>query len=425
MSHPMTTCEKMLARCAGKDAVRAGDFIYPDPELVIVHDGYVETAAKELSEIGYRRITHPERVVFVTDHDVLYTSPRAAERGIANRRIARDWRVGRFYDAGQGGHGHIFPMEHGLVRAGMVLMAYDIHCTNFGALGALALGVGTEITAVLATGSVLTEVPRTIRVTLKGRLRPGVHARDIGFLLANELATGKRAVAYEGRVIEFAGAEIDAMPLAARVALCNTLTEIGVGNMLFPAIDLHGNRVLPELASDLGAVFESELTVDLNAMTPQVALPGAPENAVDITQVLGQPIQHAYIGSCGSGMYEDFAAAAALMRGQHVAPGVRLILVPGTTKVAQRLAEEGLLNQFTEAGAILLPPGCGPCAGGRSSLLGPDEVSISTAATNHTGRMGATSAQCFLGSPLTVAASAIAGCITDPRALITTGVEHA
>jgi 3-isopropylmalate/(R)-2-methylmalate dehydratase large subunit len=278
---------------------------------------------------------------------------------------------------------------------------------------------------VLATGSVLTEVPRTIRVTLKGRLRPGVHARDIGFLLANELATGKRAVAYEGRVIEFAGAEIDAMPLAARVALCNTLTEIGVGNMLFPAIDLHGNRVLPELASDLGAVFESELTVDLNAMTPQVALPGAPENAVDITQVLGQPIQHAYIGSCGSGMYEDFAAAAALMRGQHVAPGVRLILVPGTTKVAQRLAEEGLLNQFTEAGAILLPPGCGPCAGGRSSLLGPDEVSISTAATNHTGRMGATSAQCFLGSPLTVAASAIAGCITDPRALITTGVEHA
>jgi 3-isopropylmalate/(R)-2-methylmalate dehydratase large subunit len=252
-----------------------------------------------------------------------------------------------------------------------------------------------------------------------------VHARDIGFLLANELATGKRAVAYEGRVIEFAGAEIDAMPLAARVALCNTLTEIGVGNMLFPAIDLHGNRVLPELASDPGAVFESELTVDLNAMTPQVALPGAPENAVDITQVLGQPIQHAYIGSCGSGMYEDFAAAAALMRGQHVAPGVRLILVPGTTKVAQRLAEEGLLNQFTEAGAILLPPGCGPCAGGRSSLLGPDEVSISTAATNHTGRMGAPSAQCFLGSPLTVAASAIAGCITDPRALINTGVEHA
>jgi len=414
----MTMIEKMLARASGADAVRAGEVVYPDPELVIIHDGYVESAWKELSGIGYRRITNPERVVFVTDHDVIYTTPRLAERAAANRRIARDWRVGRFFDAGQGGHGHIFPMETGLVRPGMFLFAYDMHCSNFGALGVCALAVGPEIVAVLATGTLLTEVPQTLRLTLSGDWRPGVHPRDLGFRLGQELTTGARDAAYDGRVVEFAGPAVGGLSMAARVGLCNTLTEIGAAHTLFPPMTPAGAPVLAELESDPGAVFESEIAIDLDAMTPQVALPGAPENAVNVGEAAGRRIDHAYIGSCGSSMYEDFVAAAAIMRGQRVAAGVRLVLVPGSVGIAQRLAEEGLTRQLTDAGAILLPPGCGPCAGGRSGMLAPGEVSISTAATNHTGRMGAPTSEAYLGSPLTVAASAVAGRIVDPREMM-------
>lgn len=419
-----TTVEKMLARAAGKDVVRAGDFVYPDPELVIIHDGYVETAWKELHGLGYRRIRNPERVMFVTDHDVQYTSLRAAERGLANRRIARTWRVGRFFDVGQGGHGHVFPMEAGIVRPGMMLFAYDTHCTNFGALGALAVGLETEITAVLATGTVLTEVPRTIRVVLAGVLRSGVQARDVSFRLAHELSSGQRGVEYEGRVLEFAGAHIDSMPLAARVGMCNTLTEIGVANLLFPAIDLAGRRVLPELASDADAQFENTLRFDLSALVPQVALPGAPDNAVDVDAAAGERIDYAYIGSCGSSMYDDFAAAARILRGQRIASGVRMMIVPGSPGIAQRLVADGLMQVFTDAGAMILPPGCGPCAGGRSALMAPGEVAITTAATNNAGRMGAPSSRAYLGSPLTVAAAALTGRITDPREVLTEGVAH-
>lgn len=416
-AHPMTMAEKALARAAGRASARAGDMVEPDPALVIIHDGYVETAHRQLSSIGYRRITNPERVVFVTDHDVIYTTPRAAERARTNRRVAAEWRIGRFFDAGQGGHGHIFPMESGLVRPGMFLFAYDMHSTNFGAIGAMAPAVGPDIVVVLATGTLLTEVPRSIRVDLAGAFRPGVHPRDLGFRLAHEIKEGRLACPYDNRVVEFGGPAVEAMPVATRVGLCNTLTEIGVANTLFPPTTFGGEAVpdLAHLRADPDAEYETRIALRLDELGPQVALPGAPENAVDVAEVAGRPIDHAYIGSCGSSMYEDFVAAFQAMRGRPLASGVRLVLVPGSTRIAQRLAAEGLAQGFADAGAILLPPGCGPCAGGRSGLLAPGEVSISTAATNTPGRMGAADSLAYLGSPLTVAASAVAGRIVDPR----------
>ena len=153
-------------------------------------------------------------------------------------------------------------------------------------------------------------------------------------------------------------------------------------------------------------------------MTPQVALPGGPERAATVESVAGRRIDHAYLGSCGSGMYEDFVAAAEVIRGRHVAEGVRLFVVPGTNQTARRLADEGIAQIYIDAGAIMLPPGCGPCAGGVMGPLAPGEVSISTAATNHEGRFGPVGGEAFLGSPLTVAASAVAGQVTDPREIV-------
>lgn len=407
----MTMGEKILARASGQARVRPGDVVFPKPELVIMHDGYIETAHKALTGMGYRRISNPDRVMFVTDHDVIYTDARRIERARANRRIAAEWRVGQFYDAGRGGHGHLFPLEDGIVRPGMFLFAYDPHCTTFGATGAYAQGVITEIVAVLATGTLFTDVAPTLRIMLTGQMPTGTHARDLGFRLSHELSSGAFGVPYDRRLVEFAGPATDAMSIPGRVALVNTLTEIGVGHVLFPPPSLEGAAVV----SDPDAIFENTIHFDLSTLTPQLALPGRPDNAAEIAAAQGQRIDHAYLGSCGSGMYEDFAVAAAAMQGRRVADWVRLFVVPGTVRTARRMAADGLTDKFLEAGAIMLPPGCGPCTGGRTGPLGPGEVSISTAATNNAGRMGDPTSLAYLASPITVGASAVAGCITDPR----------
>lgn len=171
---PMTATQKILARACGRERVDIGEVVYPNPELVIIHDGYVETVHGELAALGYRCVRDPKRVVFVTDHEVAYTTQRAVERGRNIRKIAKAWDIGQLFDFGRGGHGHIFPMEAGLVRPGMFLFAYDMHCSNFGAIGALAIGVGAEVSSVLATGSLWTQVPETVRIELTGSLPPGV-----------------------------------------------------------------------------------------------------------------------------------------------------------------------------------------------------------------------------------------------------------
>lgn len=416
----MTQGEKLLARACGLSSVEPGDMVEPRPELVIIHDGYVESAYRQLTALGYRRVMDPERIIFVTDHDVVYTSARVAERGRANRRIAREWRIGRFFDAGQGGHGHIFPLERGLVTPGMFLFAYDPHCTNFGSVGALAVPVLQEIVTVLATGTLLIEVPRSIRIELTGRLPWGVHARDVGFWLADTVKKGEHACPYDNRIVEFCGTGLDGFSLADRIALCNTLTEIGVANTLFTPFEPDD-----ENAADVNADYETRLIVDLSQIVPQVALPGAPENAAGLETVVGLPIDHAYLGSCGSAMYEDFERALAWMEGRPVASGVRLIVVPGSVDILRRMAENGLTQRFAEAGAVFLPPSCGPCAGGRSGLLASGEVSISTAATNSAGRMGASDSLAYLASPLSVAAAAVHGRIVDPRLVAARqGVPH-
>jgi 3-isopropylmalate/(R)-2-methylmalate dehydratase large subunit len=290
-----------------------------------------------------------------------------------------------------------------------------MHCTNFGAVGAVATAPGAEIVTVLACGRVWEMVPHTVKLVLSGRPRPGVMARDVGFHLATEFAAGRLKAEHDNRIIEFAGDYVDALAVPGRVALCNSLTEIGVANTWFTPTGAGARPSGVVVESDADAAYEAVVEVDIAALAPQVALPGGPHLGVDVKQVQGRSIDHAYIGSCGSGMYEDFAAAAALLRNRKIASHVRLFAVPGTVETARRLADEGLVQVFLDAGALVLPPGCGPCAGGVMGPLADGEVSISTAATNHAGRFGAKHADAYLGSPLTVAASAVAGRITDPR----------
>lgn len=418
----MTAVEKTLALKSGIASVAPGDVVYPVPDFIMIHDGVVMGAARELDELGIDRLAAPEKVVMVTDHDVIYGSARAAERGAFNRATARRWGVKSFFDVGRGGHGHIFPMESGMLLPGMFYFDNDRHSTNAGAIGAFGFRMGTEISRVLATGTNWVMVPSTVRLTIKGQLKPGVHARDIGFRLATLLEKGGLDADLDYRVLEYAG-DLDQFDLAGRAALCSSPTEVRAYGVFVPpseAVLEHArtkahHAFLPVYA-DEDAHYEADLGIDVSRLEPQVALPGGVQNAVDIRDAAGTRIDHVFLGSCGSGMYEDMQTAAALLKGRRIAPHVRMFVAPGSEESTKRMAREGLLEVFIEAGAVMLPAGCGPC---NDAVVGPvhsGEVSISTAANNNIGRFGARDAQLYLGSPATVTASAIAGKISDARA---------
>ena len=225
------------------------------------------------------------------------------------------------------------------------------------------------------------------------------------------------------RVLEFAG-DLDDLDLAARAALCNSPTEMRAYGVFFPPsaaiierARVHAKREFTPVYADADAVYEASAELDIGALEPQIAPPGGIHKSFDIREAAGQKIDHAFIGACGSGMYEDFVLAANILRGRQLAPGVRMFVAPGSEQSTHRLLADGLMQIFMQAGVILLPAGCGPC---NDAVVGPlhsGEVSISTASNSNAGRFGARDAKLFLGSPATVAASAVAGCITDPRTL--------
>jgi 3-isopropylmalate/(R)-2-methylmalate dehydratase large subunit len=415
-----TAVEKVLAAKSGKTGVHAGEVVYPDPDFIMIHDGVVMGAKRELDALGIDRLAAPDKVMMVTDHDVIYGSARAAERGAFNREAARAWGVKQFYDVGRGGHGHVFPMETGLLLPGMFYFDNDRHATNAGAIGAFGFRMGTEISRVLATGTNWVMVPKTVRLTIKGQLKPGVHARDVGFHMATLI--GKGALPdLDYRVLEYAG-DLEQFDLAARTALCSSPTEMRAYGVFVPPSQAildqataRAQRPFTPVYADADAQYEATAELDVSTLEPQVAKPGGVENSVPVSEVAGQPVTHAFIGSCGSSMYQDMLDAAGFLSGRRLAPDVRLFIAPGSEASTQRLAREGVLTIFLEAGAVLLPAGCGPC---NDAVVGPvhsGEVSISTSTNNNFGRFGPKDAQLYLGSPATVAASAVAGRITDPR----------
>ena len=416
-----TAVEKVLAAKSGKASVKPGEVVYPDPDFVMVHDGVVMGAKRELDSLGIDRLAAPHKVIMVTDHDVIYGSARAAERGAYNREAAKRWGVANFFDVGRGGHGHVFPMETGMLLPGMFYFDNDRHATNAGAIGAFGFRMGTEISRVLATGTNWVMVPKTVRLTIKGRLKAGVHARDVGFRIATLLDTGGLNAELDYRVLEYAG-DLDQFDLAARTALCSSPTEMRAYGVFVPPskavlerASSAAKRPFTPVYADADARYETDLVLDVSQLEPQVARPGGVQRAVDVAEVAGTRIDHVFLGSCGSSFYEDLLAAARVLEGKRLASHVRMFVAPGSEQSMRRMAGEGLLQTFIEAGAVMLPAGCGPC---NDAVIGPvhsGEVSISTAANNNFGRFGAKDAQLYLGSPATVAASAIAGVITDPR----------
>ena len=416
MTGGQTIAEKILSRICGR-RVQAGEIVMPEAELVTVHDWYTVNAFRTLDEFGVTKVHDPSRVLLVTDHEPLAVSPQAFARQQAVRNIARRFGVAH-RDSGRGGLGHVFPIEEGLVTPGMFVFAYDPHVTNYGALGALGVAVLTEIPEVIACGSVWLQVPETLRVDIVGSLPFGVFARDV----AQKLIGSHDAALFEDAVVEYGGPGLGALGMDARQTLCNTPVELGAVSSLVEPDALcmayatpRAQRPIHAMLPDADATYRARITLDLSAIAPQVALPPTPDNVVDVTEVVGLPVGHAFIGSCASGMLDDLRVAAAVLRGRQVAPGVRFIVTPASQQVAADAAAEGLMEVFMRAGAMVTAAGCGVCAAGRIGGVASGEVSIGTGTRNEPGRLGAHDAVLHIAGPATVAASAVAGVIADPR----------
>ena len=412
-----TITEKILSRVM-KRPVKAGEIVYPEPDLMTVHDWYVVNFDKALQEQGVTQLFDPKRVLISTDHEPVATNPASAERQKNVREIVRKYGIAQFFDVGRGGLGHIFPMEMGLITPGMFVLAYDTHVTNYGAVGCLGIPMVFEIPEVLACGSCWIQVPETVRVNLTGRLNKGITIRDVSQRMIVDI--GEDNLDYS--VVEYGGPALTDIDFGGRMTLCNNPLEMGAKSALIET-DQHmvewleprvKDTITPQV-SDPDATFKSVYDYDLGCLEPQVAAPPRPDNVVGVSKVAGVAVNHAFIGSCANGSIEDLRDAASILRGRKIHPSVRLFITPATQEIAVRAGNEGLITAFMESGAVMTAPGCGPCAGGRISPVAPGEVSINTGTRNDPGRLGTTKADVYLASPLTVAASAVAGEIVDPR----------
>jgi 3-isopropylmalate/(R)-2-methylmalate dehydratase large subunit len=412
-----TITEKILSRVVGRP-VSAGETIYPEPDLMTVHDWYVVNFDRALQEFGVTTLYDPNRVLISTDHEPVATNPQSAERQKHVREIVRKYSITQFFDVGRGGLGHIFPMEMGLIRPGMFVLAYDTHVTNYGAVGCLGIPMVFEIPEVLACGSVWIRVPETVRVNLTGKLAPGMTIRDVSQKMIVDI--GEDNLDYS--VVEYGGPSLKDIGFGGRMTLCNNPLEMGAKSAVVETdawtLEWLGSRTKSPLnpqVSDPDARFKAVYDYNLGLMEPQIAAPPRPDNVVGVSDVAGVPVHHAFIGSCANGSIEDLREAASILRGRKIHPSVRLFITPATQEIAVCAGNEGLITLFMESGAVMTAPGCGPCAGGRIAPVAPGEVSINTGTRNDPGRLGTTKADVYLASPLTVAASAVAGAIADPR----------
>lgn len=414
----MTMAERLLANAAGRDQVTAGEFVVATIDLAMLHDIFAAQVFDMLDEVGVDHVDDPERVVVVVDH--LVPAPTAEAAALHQRIRAHVARlgIGTFYDAGEGICHQLLP-ERGHVRPGMLIVGTDSHTTTYGAFGAGGTGIGTsDMVYALATGTLWFRVPQTVRFELVGDLMPGVSWKDVILHLAGSF--GADAAQYKS--MEFGGPAVAHADMSSRLTVANMAVEMGAKFGLFAADEVtdaylteHGGQGCEPFGPDPDAHYEAIHEVSLSDLVPQVALPHEVDRVTPISTVEGLAINQAFLGSCTNGRIEDLQAAAEVLEGRHVAPGVRLLVAPASRSVLKQATKSGALATLVEAGATILPSGCGPCFGGHGGLLGPGERCIGTHNRNFIGRMGDAEAEIYLASPATVAASAVAGVIADPR----------
>ena len=413
----MTLVEKVFARASGREAIRAGEVVFPEPDLVVNIDQIFAPWVDQALEIAPDGIANPERVILCSDHDVPNSTAKHAERAARNRELCKRFGI-RFYDFGRSGNSHIMPLQEGLVGPGDMVFSVDTHSGNLGAVGAVAPCVLYDMIIVLATGTTWLKVPETLLVELEGETQPDVSVRDVADYVLRLIGPDEG----DYRALEFRGSFVDALDMDGRQVLCNRPIEIGAKAAIVPPdektleyVAARGWKGREPVYSDPDAVFAGRYRIDVGELEPQIALPPTPDNVQPLSVVAGKRVNKALIQGCSSGTIAELEQALEILRGRQVHPDVQLAVVPMTQKIYVEADERGMLAEFARAGASVMAPSCQACFGAALPLIDGD-VCISTSPRNDPGRMGSRDAEIYLAAPATVAASAILGEIAPASA---------
>jgi homoaconitate hydratase family protein len=411
-----TLSEKILGRKAGR-AVSAGEVVTVSPDYYLSHDNSAAIIG-EFRKLGLARVRAPEKIVIVLDHIVPAADEKYAQNHKTIREFVAEQGIPNFFDIQHGVCHQVFS-EASFALPGKLIVGSDSHTTTYGAFGALAAGIGrTETASIWATDEIWLRVPETLRVEFAGKPGPGVYAKDAILKIIGD--HGADRANYEA--VEFSGPAAGGFSLASRMTLANMAAEMGAKNSYFEPdektvgwLKSRAKADYEVAKSDPDADYETVLNYDLSALEPQVACPHAVDNVKPVREVEGKPFHQALIGTCTNGRLEDLEAAAAILMGKKIHPKVRTLVLPASREVYLEAMRRGLLEVFSEAGCVILNPGCGPCLGAHEGLLAAGEVVVSTSNRNFRGRMGSRNSEIYLVSPATAAASALEGKITDPR----------
>jgi 3-isopropylmalate/(R)-2-methylmalate dehydratase large subunit len=409
-----TIYEKILARASGEKDVSPGDVVWCRPDLIVCTDQNWIERSRFFDKVGLRKITNPEKIVAVIDH---CAEQLAEPEGAENNRAFRDWArkegITAFYDVGKGGLAVQVLVEKGHVLPGRLVIQDDPEGEACGALGAFVKG-GEDIMTAMAIDEWWFEVRETVGCHVYGTFGKGVSSADLRYRLLADLGSGY------SKFLEFSGPAIGAMSMDERVNLCSSLylSEsygiIAADEKTIEYVRRRANSPFEQVVSDKDASYSDVIEYDVSDLAPQVVLPGSPNNGKPVSEREGAEIQEASLGTCASGRIDDLRVAAQILRGRKVAEGVRMYITPVSQESYLNALREGLIEVFVEAGAAVSFPSCGTCPG-HIGRLAAGETCISTGIVNYAGRMGSREADIYLAGAATVAASAVAGRIADPR----------
>lgn len=414
-----TLAEKILMKNSGASGIAPGDIVISKPDFFMIHDIYTPYLLDTMERIGAKKIRNPQNVTIVFDHCM----PTAvAKNDSAHYRAGIDLADRYGIEKLHIGEGicHTLMHEKHYAKPGKIATATDSHTTTYGGAGNFCTGIGTaEMAAALITGELWLKVPPTIRVELKGKLPKGVYAKDVILKILGDI----RSDGAQYKALEFGGETVEAMTMAERFTMANMSLEAGAKVGLFAADQKtaeYYNMSMDELAwirPDEGASYEKVLTYDVSTLRPQLSCPQGVDNVHVIDEILGTPIDEVFIGSCTNGSLNDLAIAAGILKGRHIADGMRLVVTPDTNKTYIAAMKAGYIQTFVEAGAVITHPCCGMCAGFPYGLMADDQRILLTSNRNFIGRAGTKKTLSYLCSPAVAAATAVAGVIADPSAL--------
>ena len=415
----MTMTQKILAAHAGLEKVEAGQLIEADLDLVLGNDITSPVAIKEMEKMKVDGVFDKDKIALVPDHFVPNKDIKSAEHCKCVREFAYRNEITNYFEVGEMGIEHALLPEKGLTVAGDVIIGADSHTCTYGALGAFSTGVGsTDMAAGMATGKAWFKVPSAIKFNLVGKPSEWVSGKDVILHIIGMI--GVDGALYKS--MEFVGEGVKNLTMDDRFTIANMAIEAGGKNGIFPVDDLaiaymkeHSNRSYTVYEADEDAVYDEEYTIDLSTLKPTIAFPHLPENTKTIDEIKEDiKIDQVVIGSCTNGRIDDMRIAAKVLKGRHVAKGMRCIAIPATQAIYMQAMEEGLLKTFIEAGAVVSTPTCGPCLGGYMGILAQGERCVSTTNRNFVGRMGHVESEIYLASPAVAAASAVTGKISCP-----------